>query len=379
MNRSDRKVLSDRNQRNRLVDADNSGLRSNLTPLMPVPSLPRRNLFRKTRSSDRPEPEDKVKSHRSRSRSRVRDEGDWRKRGHENERRPCTRYRPERVRRSSAAESSPSAKSSSPVKSVVTKSWAEMDENDEEQLWQLLTPESLDQSEDKVTAAGKSSSGSREKDSLPVTPRSSSRKITVEELLDTPTTGPDACFKTPMSSSRQSGRSSRRGSRTAATSRSAGEMETQMDVLKRRQKDVDYGKNTIGYQNYADLVPKDKRKKEQPTTPDKFRKMSRRCWDNMVRMWRVKLHSFDPAADGDDQEVELSDILSDMSFDSKITFGDFSSPASSAFPPSSPVSFLTFDDFPPLSSEGNLTDPDYDPAQDKESDLMTDMDESDFL
>lgn len=262
-----------------------------------------------------------------------------------------------------------------------------MDDDDEEQLWQLLTPESLDQSDNGKVSAGKSSASGRQKDSPPATPRSSCKKITVEELLNTPSASTDVCFKAPIAGS-SSGRSVSRSDRSSRSrsSRSHGhatrsnrpyEMETQMDVLKRRQKDVDYGKNTIGYQNYVDMVPKDKRAKEHPVTPDKFRKMPRRAWDNMVKMWRVKLHSFDPN-DGDDQEVELSDILSDMSFDSKITFGDFS-PPSSSFPPSSPVSFITFDEFPPLSSEGNLTDPDYDPSQDKESDLLAEMDEADFL
>lgn len=278
-------------------------------------------------------------------------------------------------------DSSPNAKSSSsPVKKApVSKSWAEMDEQDEDQMWQLLTPESLDQSD--KTATGKTAVNP-ERDILPVTPRTG-KKITVEELLGTPTVSEDVCFKAPLSGSRVTRSGSRRSSRNQqsqqqkSASRCPTQMETDMDTLKRRQKDLDYGKNTIGYQNYVDQVPKGQRTKYQPTTPDKFRKMPRRTWDNAIRMWRKHLHQYDPT-DGEDQETELSDILSDMSFDSKITFGDFS-PASSAFPPSSPVSFLTFDEYPPLSSEGNLTDPDYDPAQDKESDMLADMDEADFL
>jgi hypothetical protein len=265
------------------------------------------------------------------------------------------------------------------VKKPTAINWAEMDENDEDRMWQMLTPDSFD---DKSATATKSSA---ERDGLPVTPRSSYKKITVEELLDTPTVKEtDVCFKAPLSGSRVTRSGSRRSSRhqqhqqqRSAATRTPAEMESQMDVLKRRQKDLDYGKNTIGYQNYVDQVPKHQRTRYQPVTPDKFRKMPRRSWDNLIKMWRRQLHQYDPT-DGEDQETELSDILSDMSFDSKITFGDFS-PASSAFPPSSPVSFLTFDECPPLSSEGNLTDPDYDPAQDKEGDLLADMDEADFL
>lgn len=356
-------------------------LLSDILSLFSSASLPRRNLFRKTRSSDYQVPNDKLSKHRSRSRSRsrVRNERD-----NENERRPTNRYRPSRNLRSSDAESSPNKKSS-PVKSVAAKtapkSWADMiEDGDEDQLWQELDPESLDLNDRKEDAEAEV------KESGVMTPRSTGRKMTVEELLDTPSTSShtDQCFKAPVCSSR-TGRSGRRngfGMRNGAQSRNErrpAEMETQVEILKRRQKDVDYGKNTIGYQNYLDLVPKEKRTAGQPTTPDKFQKIPRRSWDSLIKRWRIKLHAYDPN-DGEDQEVELSDILSDMSFDSKITFGDFSSPVSSAFPPSSPVSFLTFDEVPPLSSEGNLTDPDYDPAQDKDApDLIADMDEADFL
>jgi len=64
--------------------------------------------------------------------------------------------------------------------------------------------------------------------------------------------------------------------------------------LKQRQKQIDLGKQTIGYQTYLQKVPRIVRKPWHPQTPDKNKVCSKRSWDGMVRKWRRQLHRYDP-------------------------------------------------------------------------------------
>lgn len=92
-----------------------------------------------------------------------------------------------------------------------------------------------------------------------------------------------------------------RSRKESTSSKSSGghECETDPAVLARRQKQIDYGKNSLSYDNYLRQVPKHKRKPEHPKTPPKHHKYSRRAFDGLVKVWKKKLHVWDPNQEED--------------------------------------------------------------------------------
>ena len=63
-----------------------------------------------------------------------------------------------------------------------------------------------------------------------------------------------------------------------------------------RQRQIEYGYNTIGYARYLQLVPRAARSMNatvHPRTPDPHLKCSKRSYDGQVKKWRRLLHRYD--------------------------------------------------------------------------------------
>jgi len=98
--------------------------------------------------------------------------------------------------------------------------------------------------------------------------------------------------------------SSNSGGSTGAESRNA--VETDPATLARRQKQIDYGKNSLAYDRYIEAVPKGERAHGMPRTPPKHRVYSRRQWDGLVKHWKIRIHEWDTAENGMSPEAEAS-------------------------------------------------------------------------
>ncbi|CAB4056937.1 SLBP [Lepeophtheirus salmonis] len=83
------------------------------------------------------------------------------------------------------------------------------------------------------------------------------------------------------------------GSSSRPERKSPLEKETDPVILSRREKQIEYGKNTLSYDSYIEKIPQNLRKAHHPVTPKKHLKYSRRQWDGLVKAWKKRVHALD--------------------------------------------------------------------------------------
>ncbi|CAK9299043.1 unnamed protein product [Gordionus sp. m RMFG-2023] len=139
-------------------------------------------------------------------------------------------------------------------------------------------------------------------------------------------------------------------------------IECDIDVLLIRQKQIDYGYGTSIYKIYRSKVSKKKRLQHHPTTPNKFKKHSRRSWDAQIKLWKKHIHNWDdPNYEGWNDTSSNSCNASDISLTTTSSPSSESSFASSSRNQITPlrskkVTQITFDSTSSSISSKNSND-----------------------
>lgn len=105
-------------------------------------------------------------------------------------------------------------------------------------------------------------------------------------------------------------------------------IETDDFVLQRRQKQINYAKNCLGYGTYLKNIARSQRTLPMhPQTPNKFQKCSSRSWDGQMKKWKALIHQWDPVnaakigmkSEDEIKQTENESIGTDCSLDQTST------------------------------------------------------------
>ncbi|RWS27046.1 histone RNA hairpin-binding protein-like isoform X1 [Leptotrombidium deliense] len=266
----------------------------------------RRNLFGKTRQTNCPEVCRENNRQRSRSPQKIKticESSD-----------PIVSSSPKTT--SSGVGSSIKSASKSFLRNITNRSWTELLDEDEDEFWTKLS-------------------------------EANSERSSIHDSLDEIEDNADKEVKSEADALKKEKACNSRNAMSSPIKRRRMEFETDLRNLDRKQKQIDYGKNTIGYQNYLKSVPKFKRTHNDMNTPNKYYKYSRRSWDQQIKIWRKFLHKYDPPELHDVSEIDMdvSDFMSD------ITFSSPTHSRSEKSGKSSPFSIVSMDEFPPLTPD----------------------------
>ena len=97
-----------------------------------------------------------------------------------------------------------------------------------------------------------------------------------------------------------------------ATFYGANAIETDPRRISQREKQIQFGKNTIGYTRYVELVPRHQRNPGDPQTPRADKKQSKRAFAGAIKAWRRFLHTYDMLEDDTMEEVAAQTMQRDQ-------------------------------------------------------------------
>jgi len=113
-----------------------------------------------------------------------------------------------------------------------------------------------------------------------------------------------------------------------------GSLLSEQRRLSQRQKQIDLGKQTLGYDCYIQAVPRRRREKgnqRHPRTPNIHTIRSKRSWDGIVRKWRRQLHLWDPISQEPNTE-NFTDDGFECSYIEQVLQGEQSGKVSDSVP-----------------------------------------------